>query len=74
MLGKLGVQYDEIDIEKIEGAEDVMRGLNGGSGKVPTIIIQDGDERIILIEPSDRELTKALCDHSATANQTAPSK
>ena len=37
-----------------------MRALNGGSGKVPTILIKNGSECAVLIEPGDRELADAL--------------
>jgi hypothetical protein len=37
-----------------------MRALNGGSGKVPTILIDTPEGRIALIEPTDNELTQAL--------------
>lgn len=52
----MGIKYEEIDIEDVRGAEDEMRSRNGGSGKVPTILI-DG---IVLIEPTDIELREAL--------------
>jgi hypothetical protein len=55
-----GMPYTEIDIEKTPGAEDAMRALNGNSGKVPTILIESGDRRVILIEPSNRELSDTL--------------
>lgn len=53
---RLGVAYEEIDIERVPGAEQKMKSVNGGSGKIPTILI--GEK--ILIEPSDDELTRAL--------------
>src|SRR5579862_5090741 len=49
LLQRLGVTFQEIDIEKVDGAEADMRARNGGSGKVPTILV-DGR---VLIEPSD---------------------
>ena len=68
VLQKSGVGFVEIDIEKVDGAEDAMRALNGGSGKVPTILIDGPNGRTILIEPGDRELADAL-----RANQQAAS-
>ena len=59
VLQQTGVPFVEIDIEEIEGAENAMRALNGGSGKVPTVLV---GERI-LIEPSDQELRCALQEH-----------
>jgi glutaredoxin len=67
VLHKAGIPYVEIDIEKVPGSEDAMRTLNGGSGKVPTLLIRTEAGQVILIEPSDRELTEAL----RTANQRA---
>jgi len=67
VLQRSGVAFVEIDIEKTPSAEDAMRALNGGSGKVPTILIENGAERAILIEPGDRELADAL----HTAQQAA---
>ena len=60
VLQRAGVEFVEIDIEKVPGSEDAMRALNGGSGKVPTILIEGQFGRRILIEPSDRELAEAL--------------
>jgi glutaredoxin len=56
VLKRYGIEYKEIDIDRESGAEAKMRSLNGGSGKVPTLII--GEET--LIEPSDHDLTSAL--------------
>lgn len=56
VLQRLGVAFTEIDVERVEGAEDEMRRRNGGSGKVPTILV--GDQ--VLIEPTDAELERAL--------------
>jgi mycoredoxin len=59
VLERLGIPYEEIDIDRVEGAEDEMRARNGGSGKVPTIFI---DDAVILIEPGDAELERALAE------------
>jgi hypothetical protein len=60
VLQRSGVAFVEIDIEKTPNAEDAMRALNGDSGKVPTILITNGGECAVLIEPGDRELADAL--------------
>lgn len=60
VLQRAGVPFEEIDIEAVQGAEEAMLALNGGSGKVPTILIESPEDRIILIEPDDRELAAAL--------------
>jgi mycoredoxin len=57
------VEYAEIDIEEVANAEDAMRVLNGGSGKVPTILIESEGRRDILVEPSDPDLKSALVAH-----------
>lgn len=60
VLQRSGVAFEEIDIEKTPSAEEAMRALNGGSGKVPTILIDSPQGRVALIEPSDQELSDAL--------------
>ena len=57
---RLGYGFAEIDTERIPGSEDAMRAINGGSGKVPTILIDGPGGRAVLVEPGDRELTEAL--------------
>jgi mycoredoxin len=74
ILQRSGLPFVEIDIEKTPSAEDAMRAINGGSGKVPTILIDSPAGRRILIEPEDPELTAAL--RTAAQNDremTAPS-
>ena len=39
VLQRLGMVFVEIDTEKIAGAEEAMRAINGDLGKVPTILI-----------------------------------
>jgi len=60
VLQRSGLPFVEIDIEKTPSAEDAMRAVNGGSGKVPTILIESAAGRHVLIEPGDRELSDAL--------------
>lgn len=62
VLQRAGVEFVEIDIDKIPSAEDAMRAQNGGSGKVPTLLIDRPEGRVVLIEPSERELSEALGD------------
>lgn len=62
----MGVSYREIDIESTPGAEEAMRLLNGGSSKVPTIVLETAEGVSVLVEPTDRELTEALQAHAAT--------
>jgi mycoredoxin len=60
VLQRSGLPFVEIDIEKTPSAEDAMRAINGGSGKVPTILIESAAGRRVLIEPGDPELSDAL--------------
>ena len=60
ILQRSGLPFVEIDIEKTPSAEDAMRAVNGGSGKIPTILIDGPAGRRILVEPDDHELTDAL--------------
>jgi len=60
VLQRFGLPFVEIDIEKTPSAEDAMRAINGGSGKVPTILIDSDAGRCVLIEPDDHELSDAL--------------
>lgn len=60
VLQRTGMAFVEIDIDKIANAEDAMRAENGGSGKIPTILIDGLHGRHVLVEPSDSELTDAL--------------
>lgn len=63
ILKEFGHAYEEIDIEKVPGAEELMRSLNGGSGKIPTIVIQSESGKQVLIEPENMELRTALRNH-----------
>ena len=67
VLEREGVPYVEIDIDKTPDAEEAMRALNGGSGKVPTILVDTGTGRLTLIEPTDTELMDALRSHCGTS-------
>lgn len=60
LLKQFGCAFTEIDIEEVPNSEAEMKALNGGSPKVPTILIEEEAEREVLIEPSDLELSTAL--------------
>ncbi len=61
-LNRSYTSFEEIDIERSETAETTMREINGGSGKVPTIVLVCDTRQIVLVEPSDAELKQALCE------------
>ena len=60
LLNSSGLAFDVIDIEEVTGAEEEMKKINGGSGKIPTIVIENSGKQSVLIEPSDSELKQAL--------------
>ncbi len=63
LLKREKLPFNEIDIEEVDGAEEAMKTLNGGSRKIPTILIQSEQGRDILIEPTDPELLAVLQRH-----------
>ncbi|GDX40702.1 hypothetical protein LBMAG21_09940 [Armatimonadota bacterium] len=63
LLKREGLVFQEIDIEEVPHSEDEMKVLNGGSRKIPTILIESESGRDILIEPSDPDLKSALNRH-----------
>ena len=71
VLQRLGYIFAEIDTERVPGSEDAMRAINGGSGKVPTILIDGPGGRSVLVEPGDRELADALRRCSRTGGSGA---
>ena len=52
-----GIPFIDLDIEQTPEAADLVRKLNNGMQRVPTIVIEGGPT---LVEPSDRELGQAL--------------
>jgi len=52
-----GIPYEYINIEEDEHAAEYMMKVNGGIGRVPTIIFPDDS---FLIEPTARELDAKL--------------
>ncbi len=65
LLKREGLAFKEIDIEEVSNSEEEMKTLNGGSKKIPTIIIESEHGRDILIEPDDPDLQAALNRHKA---------
>ena len=41
-LGRAGVEYDEVDIERQPEAGDLVASLNKGDPTVPTLVFSDG--------------------------------
>ena len=55
-LDERGIAYEEIDIEREEGAAERVMQLNGGKRKVPTFEI---DGRVFNLSPYDERKLKA---------------
>ena len=56
-LDRVGVAYDEIDIDRDPAASATVLEINGGYRTVPTILLPDGR---VLVEPSRNTLLAAL--------------
>ncbi|UJG44252.1 MAG: FAD-dependent oxidoreductase [Candidatus Heimdallarchaeum endolithica] len=56
-LAKHRIEYDYIDIDYDEESSEIVKKLNKGKRKVPTITFDDGS---FLVEPSDAELAEKL--------------
>jgi|TARA_B110000438_G_scaffold191321_1_gene182955 glutaredoxin len=59
-LDKNKIPYKEINILEDTQAQKIVINLNDGEARVPTIIIDNQDNKIILSEPSDLELSMAI--------------
>ncbi|EMD21810.1 glutaredoxin family protein [Amycolatopsis azurea] len=57
LLDAKGVEYAYVDVEVDTGAEEIVRALQNGARRIPTIVWPDGTH---LVEPSDDELTTHL--------------
>jgi mycoredoxin len=56
-LEHAGITYDEIDIEQVDGAADLVMDVNGGNRTVPTLVFPDGTA---LTNPSVAEVQAKL--------------
>ena len=54
------IPYIEINILEDTDAQDKVIQINNGRATVPTIIINNDDDQVILSEPSDAELAQAI--------------
>ena len=55
-LEKNEIPFEEINIIENPQYKDTVESLNNGRQTVPTIIIENRSEKVILSEPSDAEL------------------
>ena len=56
-LGRAGVEYDEVDIERQPEAADLVASLNKGNQTVPTLVFSDGSA---MTNPSARQVQERL--------------
>ncbi|MEO9140384.1 MAG: mycoredoxin [Jatrophihabitans sp.] len=56
-LAAEGIDYDEIDIERVEGAAQIVESANGGNRTVPTVVFEDGSA---LTNPSVKQVKAKL--------------
>ena len=54
------IPFTEVNIDEDQAAEAFVRFINDGNSSTPTIILNRGDLKIILTEPSDEQLAKVL--------------
>jgi len=41
-LGRLGVTFEEINIEEVPGTAEIVEKINAGNQVVPTLVFSDG--------------------------------
>lgn len=55
-LDDLGVAYDYIDVESVEGAADTARGISGRTN-IPVVVYPDGSHHV---EPANADVEEKL--------------
>jgi len=56
-LEREGITYDEVNIEHVPDAAEIVMSANGGNRTVPTVVFPDGTA---LTNPSVREIKEKL--------------
>lgn len=59
VLSEQGVKYEWLDVEASPQMQEEAKLLNGGSSRVPTVVLPGG---VVLVEPGESELLSALRD------------
>jgi mycoredoxin len=62
-LAKVGIEMDEVDIERDPEAAKFVESVNGGNQTVPTVLFADGST---LCNPSAAQVQKKLAELAAT--------
>lgn len=58
-LHRLGIEWDEVDVDADEAAADLVRSLNGGNRVVPTVVFADGTS---MTNPPAADVAEKLAD------------
>ena len=56
-LSDLGVSFEEINIEEVEGTAAIVEKVNGGNRTVPTLVFSDGSA---MTNPSAKQVVDKL--------------
>ena len=56
-LSDLGVSFEEINIEEVEGTAAIVEKVNGGNRTVPTLVFSDGST---ITNPSAKQVVDKL--------------
>jgi len=56
-LGRLGVTFEEINIEEVPGTAEIVAKINGGNQVVPTLVFSDGTA---MTNPSAKAVVEKL--------------
>ena len=68
-LADLGVTFEEINIEEVEGTAEIVEKANGGNRTVPTLVFSDG---AVMTNPSAKEVVEKLASLSAKPINALP--
>lgn len=63
-LSRVGVEMNEVDIERDQAAAEFVMSVNGGNQTVPTVLFPDGST---LCNPSAAQVQKKLGELASTA-------
>lgn len=55
-----GIPFREVNIDRDPEAERFVMFINNGYRSTPTLVIGDGKRKIVLTEPTNKELEEAI--------------
>ena len=58
-LGRVGIEMDEVDIERDQAAAEFVMSVNGGNQTVPTLLFADGST---MVNPSAAQVQARLAE------------